>query len=222
MRTTGTWWSCLLVISALLLSGCAAFRTAGLVQSGRQALLTHKPEDALAYFREAAQRDPEYRFASHTLQQTVWTYLGRAQYETGRFQEARQSFEKALARDEYDNLARLYLGLALAREMNTDEALKYIEGGMRGLYEWLEYEQAVRPFTAFWDPLRHIRNEIRKSLQIIEGKDIDWPALIASGEWVGYQVEAEIDRVLRDERRRFDNGDRRRRMGVGLGIGFGF
>ena len=212
MSTVVTFSACLLLISSLLLSGCAAIRTAGEVQSGRRALLTHNPEQALGYFQEAAARSPDYRFVSHTLQQTVWTYLGRAQYETGRLSEARQSFEKAISRYEHDSLARMFLGLTLARMENRPEGLKHIQSGMRGVHEWLEHEERVRPFTAFWDPLRHIRRELESSLQMIEGKDVDWPALIASGEWVGARVESEIERVRRDERRRFDNGDRRRTM----------
>jgi tetratricopeptide (TPR) repeat protein len=212
MRTVAMYGTSLLVISALFLSGCAAVITAGQVQSGRQALLTRNPELALGYLEEAVRRDPEYRFVSHTFQQTVWTYLGRARYETGRFPEARQSFEKALSHYQHDSLARMYLGLTMARTQKEPDGLKQVESGMRELHEWLEYEQRARPFTAFWDPLRHIRREIESSLHMIEGKDVDWPALIASGEWVGYQVESEIERVRRDERRRFERGDGRRTM----------
>jgi len=46
------------------LCGCASYRIAGQVQSGRVALLTHNPEAALAYFQQAAQGDPNYRMES--------------------------------------------------------------------------------------------------------------------------------------------------------------
>jgi hypothetical protein len=80
MSTVATLSTRLLLVSSLLLSGCAAIQTAGEVQSGRRALLTHNPEQALGYFQKAAARSPDYRYVSHTLQQTVWTYLGRALY----------------------------------------------------------------------------------------------------------------------------------------------
>ena len=42
-------------------------------------------------------------------------FLGRAQYLTGDYPEARQTLQKALSRHRSDNLARLYLGLTLYR-----------------------------------------------------------------------------------------------------------
>ena len=194
---------------------------AGLVQSGRQALLAQKPEEALAYFQAAAEKNPDYIFRLTSFRESVWTYLGRAQYDTGRLQEARRSFERALSVYQDDYLARLYLGLTLARATNHAEGLKDIRTGLQGLYDWLEYMQRSRPFTAFWDPLRHIRSEIEKDLEMISGKELDWPKLIESGEWVGHEMEEEIDRVRRDERRQFERDEFRRR-GLFLGLDFGF
>mgnify|MGYP003694643011 CR=1 FL=1 len=53
----------------------------------------------------------------------IWTYVGRSQYALGRYNEARQSLERALAKDRDDNLARLYLGLTLARSGDTARGL---------------------------------------------------------------------------------------------------
>jgi tetratricopeptide (TPR) repeat protein len=139
----------------------------------------------------------------------------------GRFQEARQSLERALSVDPNDYLARLYLGLTLARRGNSSQALKELQTGLQGLYDFLEYMQSSRPYTAYWDPLRQIRSEIQNDLDMISGKDIDWPKLIDSAEWVGRQMEEEVDRVRRDEERRLRNRDfPPGRGGIGIGIGF--
>jgi tetratricopeptide (TPR) repeat protein len=208
------------IVCTLLLCGCASLRLSGDVQSGRQALLTNKDEQALGYFQRAAENDPNYIFIYDLFREGILTYLGRAQYRMGRYEEARQSLERALSVDRNDYLARLYLGLTLARGGNDSQGLKDIQTGLQGVYDWLEYMQSSRPYTAYWDPLRQIRSEIKNDLDMISGKDVDWPKLIDSAEWVGRQMEEEVERVQRDERR-FRNRDFPPvRGGIGMGIGF--
>jgi tetratricopeptide (TPR) repeat protein len=206
---------------ALLLAGCASFATGGQFQSGRRALLVNDPETALAYFRGVADQDPNYVYHSVHFREGIWTYIGRTQYETKRYAEARQSLERALAQDRDDNLARLYLGLTLARSGESSRGIKEIEAGMKGIYDWLEYMNRTRPFEAYWDPLRKIRNQIEKDLATVSSKDFDSEPLLANAEWLGKTMEEEIDKVRQDERRQFDRDfDRRRGLSVGVGIGF--
>ena len=75
--------------SFLLLSGCATFEIAGEIQSSHMALMKGDPQEALAHFQRAAQSDPNY-IAGNPLQQTVWTYVGRAYYTMGKLPDARQ------------------------------------------------------------------------------------------------------------------------------------
>ena len=209
------------VAGILLLNGCASFGVSGDFQSGRQALLTNREEQALGYFQSAAEKDPNYVFVYDLFREGIWTYLGRVQYHVGRYEQARQSLERALSVDRNDYLARLYLGLTLARLETSPQALKEIQGGLQGTYDFLQYMESIRPYTAFWDPLRQIRSEIKNDLDMISGKDIDWPKLIDSAEWVGRQMEEEVERVKRDEDLRL----RRRDFppaGGGIGIGIGF
>ena len=63
------------------------------MQSGRQALLINKPEDALGYFQQVAQSNPNYIFQSGLYREGIWTYVGRSQYILGRLPEAGQSPE---------------------------------------------------------------------------------------------------------------------------------
>jgi tetratricopeptide (TPR) repeat protein len=211
------------LIIVVLCSGCSSLRTAGEMQSGRQALLAGNMERALPYFQEVANKNPDYIYESVLFRESIWTYLGRSQYALGMLEPARASFERALSVYRDDYLARIYLGLTLARTGDQARGLKEIQSGMQELHDWLEYMERSRPFTAYWDPLREIRSELEKNLAMIAGKDVAWDQLIASGEWIGKRMEEEIDNVRRDERRQFERHDRDGRgSGVSLGIGVGF
>jgi tetratricopeptide (TPR) repeat protein len=212
-----------LLLCVLLAAGCASLRIAGQVQTGRQALLVGDMERALSYFQEAANNNPNYIYESVNFRESIWTYLGRAQYALGMYEAARKSFERALSVYRDDYLARIYLGLSLARTEDRSRAVKEIGSGMQGLHDWLEYMERTRPHTAFWDPLRELRSELEKNLAMIAGKDIDWEKLIVSAEWLGKRMEEEIEAVRRDERLQFDRQERDRGGSGGwLGIGIGF
>ena len=184
----------------LLLSGCAGFHAAREVNSGRQAYLIGNNEAAYAHFQKAAQVDPNYIYGT-ALRQGVWSYVGRVNYDLGRVPQAREALERALAANREEDLTRLYFGLALAREGDRQRGLKEIESGLRGMHEWLEYvdQNHGASFGRFWDPGREIRSAIQTDLAMISGRDVDWPKLIAAGEWVGKQMELESDRARRDE-----------------------
>jgi tetratricopeptide (TPR) repeat protein len=204
-----------------LLAACASYNVGGQFVAGRQALLRNDPQTALGYFHAAAQSDPNYVFRAAYFHEGVWTYVGRTQYATKRYQEARQSLERALSMDKDDNMARLYLGLTLARSGDLSRGIKEIESAMKGIHDWLEYINRTRPFEAYWDPLREMRNAIEKDLANISAKDFNPEQLIANAEWLGKRMEEEIDHVRQDERRQFDRDfDRRRGVSFGIGIGF--
>ncbi|MGH7816342.1 MAG: tetratricopeptide repeat protein [Candidatus Binatia bacterium] len=184
----------------LLITGCASLQVGSEFQSGRKALLTGNNEAALAYFQSTAQMDPTYIYGT-AYRQGVWSYLGRAEYANGRLPQAQQTLEKALAANRQEDVARLYLGLTLARSGDRPRGLQEIEGGMRGIHDWLEWvTQTFRfSFGQFWDPAREIRRAIQTDLAMITGREFDWQRLIADGEWLGKQMEEEIDRARRDE-----------------------
>ena len=185
--------------AALLLFGVAA--CAGTqFQSGRQALLLRDdPEEALGHLQRAAESDPNYVMQVGPFRESVWTYIGRAHYQAGRLPEARQALEQALARDGNDNLARLYLGLTLAKGGDRARGLQEIQRGMKGLYDWLEYVSTDRYYERFWDANREVRGQIEKYLASISRKDFEWPKLITSAEWLGKRMENEVDYAREDE-----------------------
>jgi tetratricopeptide (TPR) repeat protein len=162
-------------------------------------LLTGDPKAALVHFRKAADLDPDYVLNFTLLPQGVWTYVGRAYYNQKEFSEARKAFERARSRHPQDNLAKLYLGLVLARDGNRQQGTKELEAGLTGLRDWLNYLEYYHPDGRFWDSSKRIRSEIQGSLAIISAKDIDWPKLIASGAWIGRKMEEEIDFARMDK-----------------------
>lgn len=179
----------------------------------------NRPEEALSHFQEVAKTDPNYAMTSGLFREGIWTYVGRAQYHMGRFAEARQSLERSLSLYDKDYLARLYLGLALARSGDRTKGLQQIRGAMQGLYDWIE-SLTYTPWGQNWDPAREIQSQTEKDLAMISGKDFDWDKLIANAEWLGHRTEEEVDRARRDERERFfRDGDSPRRRGT-IGMSF--
>jgi tetratricopeptide (TPR) repeat protein len=189
------------LLMVAFLWGCDSFRIGGQFQSGRQAFLSKNYEEALTYFQKVAQSNPNYIFESVFYRQGVWNYVGRAQYSLGKFEDARWSLERALSVYQDDHLGRLYLGLARACNGDNTNGARDIEGGMKGLYNWLENHESIRSFEAFWDPGRELRSAIEKNLAMIFGNRIDWQWLIANAEWLGERMEDEIDQVRRRESR---------------------
>jgi tetratricopeptide (TPR) repeat protein len=186
----------------VFLAGCTSVNVGGEVQSGRQALLEGKNETALGYFYGAAQKDHNYVYATGSSpKQGVWSYVGRSEYLTGRFPQARQTLERALAANREEDIARLYLGLTLAREGDRQRGLKEIESGMRGINNFLDYINQAQRYSIgqYWDPGRDIRSAIRSNLVMISGKDLDWQRLTANTEWLGLRMEQESDLARRQE-----------------------
>jgi tetratricopeptide (TPR) repeat protein len=194
-------------LAALLffLSACAAELK---VQQGRMALLYGDPKAAIVLFESAAELDPNFFYFS-VFPQGIWTYVGRANYIAGRYPEARQALERAISLHKDDNMARLYLGLTLARSGDRQRGLQEIEGGMKGLQEWLDdvSQYAAFSYGQYWDPTNEIRSEIKNSLAMISGKEVDWEKLIADAEWVGRKIEEEIDITRRQQARGRSGGD---------------
>ena len=186
----------------VFLTGCTSLQTGGEVQSGRQALLEGKNEAALGYFYSAAQKDPNYVYTTGSSpKQGVWSYVGRSEYLTGRFPEARKNLERAVASNQQEDIARLYLGLTFAREGDRQRGLKEIEGGMRGINSFLDYISQAQRYSIgqFWDPDRDIRSAIQSNLAMISGKDLDWQRLTADTEWLGIRMEQESDLARRQQ-----------------------
>lgn len=105
----------LYTLALLLASACAALESQSTFSAGRQALLRGEPDNALAYFDSVARKDPGFVSDAVSPRRSVWTYVGRAHYNAGRYEAARSAFEKALSHLGDDHVARMYLALTLLR-----------------------------------------------------------------------------------------------------------
>jgi tetratricopeptide (TPR) repeat protein len=195
---------------ALLTAGLSGCVTAGSeINAGRRDLLYGDPNVALVRFQNAAALNPNALYYS-ALPEGTLTYVGRAYYATGRFPEARETLERAAAQSRDDSLARLYLGLTLAREGDRSRGVADIESGLKGIYDWLNYIEYRHTYTygIFWDTNKEIRRAIADQLAMIRGGG-DTRRVIADGEWVGWRLEEEIEHARwgeREEMRRDSEG----------------
>jgi tetratricopeptide (TPR) repeat protein len=193
------------------LSGCGpGFQAGGDVAQGREALFRGDYQSAQTYFQSAAQTDPNYIFGTE-LREGTMSFLGRAQYLNGQLVPARNTLQKALAQHKSDNLARLYLGLTVARQGDRQSGLREIEAGMKGISGFLNYitTQFAGSFGRFWDPGGNIRKTVDTNLATIARGNIDWPTLIANGEALALNFEQEPDRAKLDEEREIEMENRR-------------
>jgi len=185
---------------AIFFSGCA-YQAGSRIQPGRYALFRGDAKAALAHFQRAAEIDPDSAMRVGPMKEGVWTYVGRAHYASGDYKAAAKALEQARSRHPDDYMAPLYLGLSLSRQGDRSRGAKEIQTGLTGLGDWLDYINRYDLDGSYWDPGGYIRSEIKDSLDTIQGKEINWPQLIASVEKVGIDFEREPDEVLRQKRR---------------------
>jgi tetratricopeptide (TPR) repeat protein len=108
-------------LGLLFVVACAALDRGGEFLSGRRALMTGDYQTASAYFERVAQSDPNYVAPFSSFRESIWTYLGRAQYQTGKLTDAKRSLERALSQLPDDSVAKLYLGLTNIRLQTTEK-----------------------------------------------------------------------------------------------------
>ena len=184
------------------LSACATLQGAGDIERGRQALFEGNNQAALGYFQAAEKVDPTYIYGADLREGTL-SYLGRAQYLNGNYAQAQQTLGKALSQHNADSIARLYLGLTLARQGETQKGLQEIDEALKGIYDFLNYITDTFRFSygQYWDPGRAIRSAIEKDRTMIASGKIDWPVLISDGESIALKTEREPDEARQNQRR---------------------
>ncbi len=191
----------ILLISAGLivasLNGCAASQAIQQIQAGRLALLTGNPALAVKHFEQAAAIDG--KTSGWPLQESAWTYVGRAYYEIKEYSLARQALNRALGQNQNDDVARLYLGLVGAREQTNDNSRKLIHAGLQGIFERVEYVKYYTPMGEFWDPTGQLRVEIQAALKAFSGAAVEWANALSRVERLTLNLENETDNARRDE-----------------------
>ncbi len=182
------------ILALVLAAGCSGLEVGRDVQAGRMALQGRRPEEAVTYLSRAAQSDPTYKLPTRA-RESVFTYLGRAYYETGDDARARAALQRALLDDKSDPLAHLYLGLTLYRSSDRDQGRKEIETGLNGIHAWLDEVGADGVYGPYWDPARAIRIAIERTL----GGKPEAGELTASAQRIGRQFDIELDRASQAE-----------------------
>ena len=193
---------------AFLLSSCASFEASSNVQRGRYALLRGDSKLAVDHFLRASEIDPNLVYRIGPMKEGVWTYLGRAHYDSGDVKAALKALEQARTSHPDDSFAPLYLGLALAKAGDRQRGAKELQAGLTGLNDWLEYITRNSVDKAYWDPGATIRSGIQQQLAMIDSKELNWNALIAGSERVGMELEDEARKVNDDKRREQRDGAR--------------
>jgi len=192
----------LLLLAALV--GCAASQAAQEIQEATRALLIGKPDAAVQHFEKAAALDSKN--SSSPLQESAWTYVGRAYYEAGKYSLARQAFERAVAKNQNDDIARLYLGLIGARERPNEADRKQLQAGLQGVYDRIDYIKRFTFAGDFWDPSSQLSTELLESIKAVSAAQVSWSNVIPRVEGLMLKIENEIDQAQRDEVTRYRGG----------------
>ena len=206
--------ACLILLTiCTFLSACTTMQAGSAFQAGRRGLTGGDDEAALGFFQTVADSNPNFVFTTGSSpRQSIWSYVGRTQYLTDQFPQARQSLERAISGDREENIARLYLGLTLIQEGDRQRGLKEIESGMRGIDSFLNNISRTQGFNIgqFWDPNRDIRNAIQYNLEMISRESFSSQQLIANIERIALQMERETDLARRQESREMRSRNRQR------------
>jgi tetratricopeptide (TPR) repeat protein len=180
-----------------LLYGCAGSQASHEISVGRVALVTGNPAQALKHFEQAASLDAMHRIPP--LQESAWTYVGRARYEIKEYPLARQAFERALGLNRNDAVAGLYLALVSARAESNDASRRQIQEGLQAVESQLEYIKRYTPMGEFWDPSGRLSADITASIKTFSTVPNNWGDAITAVERLGLDLEKEIDASRSDE-----------------------
>jgi tetratricopeptide (TPR) repeat protein len=131
------------------------FGIGGRYEEGREHFLRGRGGDmdaAIVALENVVRQDPTYKFAL--------TYLGRAYYRKGRYQDAYAILQRALAVNKDDEIAWIALGLTQLRLGQNDKGVETLKGGITlaskvmidGYHDYL-----------YWDTRGLIRASIRRS-----------------------------------------------------------
>lgn len=198
-----------IVLLVALLSGCgASFQGGSDITRGRQALFMGNTQAALGDFQSAAQTSPNYIYGTE-LREGVLSYLGRAQYLTGQLPEAQATLQQALAQHKGDNLARLYLGLTLAKQGDRKAGQVNIESGLKGMQSFVNYiiNTFSNSFGSFWDQDGSVRKSLATNLALVASANVDWPTLISNCETLALNYE-QLEDIATQNQRQFQEMNR--------------
>lgn len=152
----------------LTIASCSSLESGGEFVSGRRALMSGDSAVAVTYFEPIAKRDPNYVAPFSSFRESIWTYLGRAQYQSGKLVEAKSSLERARSQIPNDSVAKLYLALTNLRLQTTEKAtnpftLQDISFALRERVEPKRVAALVRERGVAFDLTTESESQLRKA-----------------------------------------------------------
>jgi len=132
--------------------------------------------------------------------------MGRAYYEAMKYSLARQALDRALAQNQDDDVARVYIGLIGARERSNEADRKQLQAGLQGVYDRIEYIKRFTFAGEFWDPSNRLTAELLELIKALSVAQVNWNDVIPRVEEVMLKIENEIDQAERDEVTRYRGG----------------
>ena len=159
------------------------FGVGGRYEEGRDQFLRGRSGNmdvAVAAFEYVVSQDPTYKESL--------TYLGRAYYRKGRYQDAFAVLQRALAVDKDDEMAWIALGVTQLRLNQVDKGIESLKGGITlasrvmvdGYHNYL-----------FWDTRGLVHASIRRSAFLITKGPDDKAGIIQSTEQLLALIDAE-------------------------------
>ncbi len=182
----------LFAICYLLIAGCShaipRIGISGHYQEGREDVTKPRGgniDRAIADLEAIVLQEPTYKDSL--------TLLGRAYYKKGRYRDAGQILERALAVNKDDEIAWIVLGLAQMRLGEDQKGLESVKGGLTLLARAMK--DGYRGYRD-WDPSGVVRSSLRRTIFLatkgLEEKD----ALVQS-------VETSLDRIDDEDWRKY-------------------
>ncbi len=160
--------SMLLAVCCLLISGCIGsiprVGIGGHYLGGKDEFLKGRGGNmsrAIKELESVVREDPTYKDSL--------TFLGRAYYRKGRYEDARQVIKRALAVNKDDEIAWISLALAQLRLGEDERGLETLKGGLT-----LLSKVSTNGYRGYddWDSNHLVRRSIRRSvLLVLKGPD---------------------------------------------------
>lgn len=181
-----------------VVASCASFKRGVEISSGRQALLRGDYAEALPKFQRAAQLEPGYVTKFTPFPENVWTYIGRSYYGLGDLENARPALDRSVEQHPGAILGHIYLGIVQMRQGEVPDGLANGNKGLTLLKGWFQVLDGTSLYSCYWDPGNQIRNGTATLLEQIEAADTSWQKIARDLDWLGKEMEREIDLAARD------------------------
>lgn len=186
----------LLVI--LLLPACTSWRVQKDIAAGRMYLRTEQPDRALAHFETAAKANSAYVTNFTEFPVGVWTYIGRSYYELGDLGKARAALDRSIKVHRNAILGHTYLGAVQINQGEIPLGLQTASTGLELLHTWFAQLDATNQYASYWDPSNRVRDTTARLIKDIRAGDKDWVEVASTLDWIGWQMDQEINLSARD------------------------